>query len=152
MARRKASHQTDILESLSAYAKRSERYSEALSTEKLIVSTDLKVAALREGHGVRKTPVVWPLWDYKMFYIVDVPADTDLPSHSHDEAVFRVLLSGSLTINGRRIAEPGTWYVVPAYTEYRIATKTGYRAMSCYVRMCRTTRQQALRARRKRPA
>lgn len=137
--------QTDLLESLASYTGRVERFAAELAKKKLIISTELTVDPFKEDRGITKTPLVWPLWDYKMFYVVDVPANVDIPKHSHDEAVFRILLSGSLTINGRAIDKPGTWYVVPSFTEYAISTKTGYSVLSAYTSNCRTGRQQALR-------
>jgi hypothetical protein len=138
-----------VLETLSDHIRRVEKMAPQLSKKGLIVSTDLKVRAFRENRGIRKTPIAWPMWDYKMFYIVDVPADTTVPRHSHGEAIFRILISGSLTVNNVLIDEPGTWYVVPAYTEYEITTTTGYKALSGYGVACETSRQQARRSLRK---
>ena len=145
MSKKKSNVQTDLLESLASYTKRVEEFAPLLAKKKLIVSTDFQVEPFKEDRGIRKTPLVWPLWDYKMFYTVDVPAGVTVPKHSHDESVFRILLSGSLTINGVKIEKPGTWYVVPAFTEYEIKTDTGYSVLSAYTSNCRTGRQQALR-------
>jgi len=143
--------QTDLLENLSDFTKRIEKLAPEFAKKKLIISTELATRALKEDRGVRKTPVTWPLWDYKMFYIVDVPAKTTVPKHSHDEAVFRILISGSLTVNRVHIDEPGTWWVVPEFTEYEITTETGYKLLSSYVSHCTTGRQQALRDRKGAP-
>lgn len=136
--------QNQTLETLSSHIKRIEDYSEELSKKGIIISTEINVEPYKEDKGVTKTPVVWPLIDYGMFYIVDVPENSDLAKHSHDESIFRILLSGSLTINGITIDKPGTWYVVPAYTEYEISTKTGYSVLSGYTSICRTGKEQAL--------
>jgi hypothetical protein len=145
MSKQKQVVQSDVLESLASYIKRVEKYAPELAKKKLIVSTDFDVEPFKEDRGIRKTPVVWPLWDYKMFYVVDVPPGVTVPKHSHNESVFRILISGSLTINGVKIEKPGTWYVVPAFTEYKIKTETGYSVLSDYTSVCRTGKQQALR-------
>src|SRR5437868_5775755 len=132
MKRKKSNLQTDLLESLASYTARVEKFAPLLTKKKLIVSTDFDVEPFEEDRGILKTPLVWPLWDYKMFYVVDVPAKVTIPTHSHDEAVFRILISGSLTINGVKVDKPGTWYVVPAFTEYKISTETGYSVLSGY--------------------
>jgi hypothetical protein len=145
MAEKKVASQTTVLETLSSFVERVEGVLPRLDEKKIFLSTDLKIQAFKEDHGIRKMPVAWPLWDYKMFYIVDVPAGESVPKHSHDEAVFRVLLAGSLTVNGIKIEEPGTWWVVPSYCEYEINTDTGYKVLSAYTSICQTGRQQALR-------
>lgn len=140
--------QTDLLEKLSTHIERIEDFMpemEKMSKEGLIISTDFDVEPYEEDRGIRKTPIVWPLFDYKMFYTVEVPSKTTIPKHSHDEAVFRVLISGSLELNGRKIDKPGTWYVVPSFTEYEIKTDNGYVVISAYIHNCRTGRQQALK-------
>ena len=145
MAKKSSNLQTDTLETLSSHMARIEQFAPLLAKKKLIISTELKVEPFQEDRGVKKTPIVWPLMDYKMFYTVEVPADTAISKHSHDEAVFRMLISGSLTLNGKKIDKPGTWYVVPALTEYEIKTDTGYIVISGYTSVCRTGREQALR-------
>lgn len=137
--------QTDVLETLSSHIERIEQFADALAKKKLIVSTELKVEPFEEDRGIRKTPIVWPMMDYKMFYTVEVPPNTTVAKHSHEEAVFRVLISGSLVLNGKKIDKPGTWYVVPALTEYEIKTDTGYVVISGYTSICRTGREQALK-------
>ena len=145
MAKKKSLVQTDTLESLSAHIARIEQFAPLLAKKKIIVSTDFEVEPFVEDHGIRKTPIVWSMLDYKMFYVVDVPAKANIAKHSHDEAVFRILISGSLKINGRLIDKPGTWYVVPSLTEYEIQTDTGYVVISGYVSICRTGKEQAKR-------
>lgn len=135
--------QTDVLETLSSHIARIEQFAGSLAKKKLIISTELKVEPFEEDRGIKKTPIVWPMMDYKMFYTVEVPPNTTVATHSHDEAVFRVLVSGSLILNGKKIDQPGTWYVVPALTEYEIKTETGYVVISGYTSVCRTGREQA---------
>lgn len=143
MAKKKSTLQTDLLETLSSHLARIEEFAPRFAKKKLIVSTDFKVQPFKEDGGITKTPIPWPLLDYKMFYIVEVPARRKVAKHSHDESVFRILISGSLTVNGRRIDKPGTWYVVPALTDYEIKTDSGYMVLSGYTSNCRTNRQQA---------
>ncbi len=145
MAKKPTNLQTDILETLSSHVARIEELAPLLAKQKLIISTDLEVEPFEEDRGVKKTPIVWPLMDYKMFYTVEVPANTTIAKHSHEEAVFRILISGSLILNGKTIDKPGTWYVVPALTEYEIKTDTGYVVISGYTSMCRTGSEQALK-------
>lgn len=146
MATKKTSNlQTDLLENLSSHISRIEEFAPKLTKKKLIISTDIEVEPYEEDRGVKKTPIVWPLFDYKMFYTVEVPPNTTIAKHSHDEAVFRMLISGSLVLNGKKIDKPGTWYVVPSLTEYEIKSEAGYVVISAYVSNCRTGRQQALK-------
>lgn len=137
--------QTDILETLSSHVSRIESFAPELAKKKLVISTDLEVQPYEEDRDIKKTPIVWPMMDYKLFYVVEVPPGTTVPKHSHEEAVFRVLVSGSLVLNGKKIDKPGTWYVVPALTEYEIKTETGYVVLSGYTYQCRTGREQALK-------
>lgn len=148
---KKSNLQTALLENLSEYVARIEKQAPAFAKKTLIVSSDCSVRPLKEANRVQKTPVTWPLWDYKMFYVVDVPPKATVPKHSHDEAIFRILISGSLTVNGVFIDTPGTWWVVPAFTEYEIKTDTGYKLLSGYVSHCTTGTQQALRDRQSAP-
>lgn len=144
MAQKPMNLQTDTLETLSSHVARIEEFAPILEKKQLIISTELNVEPYEEDRGIKKTPIVWPLMEYKMFYTVEVPANTNIATHSHDEAVFRILVSGSLEINGTVVDKPGTWYVVPAFTEYEIKTQTGYTVLSGYVKHCRTGREQAL--------
>jgi hypothetical protein len=107
----------------------------------LLLGRSVKIPILLDGvdNKVVKTPVAWPLLDYKLFYIVDVPPSTKISPHSHNEAVFRVLISGDLAINGIPIAT-GEWFVVDKDTQYSIATKGGYKALAGYVSICMTNR------------
>ena len=131
-----------VLETLASYTKRVEKFLPELEKRKIIFSTDVKVTPFREDYGVKKTPLVWPLWDYKMFYLVEVPAGTQIPKHAHDEAVFRLVVEGSLTVNGKEV-RAGTWFVVNKYVPYEIATETGYKALGGYTSICQTNRQFA---------
>jgi hypothetical protein len=111
----------------------------------ILLSRNVKIPVLLDGvdNEIVKTPIAWSLWDYKMFYIVDVPAGTEIAPHKHDESIFRVLISGDLEINGISI-DIGEWFVVKAETIYSIKTTGGYKSLSGYQYQCRTSRMNAL--------
>ena len=129
----------NTLEMLSDHIRRIERFSENVADLKVIVSSDFTKPLLKEDLGIQKVPISWPLYKYNMFFVVSVPARTVVPSHVHDEDVFRYVLEGTLKLNGRKI-KAGEWFVVRAGTTYRIFTDTGYKAISGYTSICRTRR------------
>ncbi len=137
--------QTTLLETLSTHMKRIEKFEAQLAEKDIIISTDLKVTPFKENGGVKKTPVVWSLIDYKMFYVVEVPPNSKIGKHSHSEAIFRILISGSLILNGIKIDKPGTWYVVRGFTEYEITSETGYTVLSGYGMACQTNKDDAIK-------
>jgi len=112
-----------------------------MENKDIVVSRDLDpdTEILEEDWGITKKPVVWPLQDYKMFYMVNVPPGTEVPAHSHDEDVFRLIVGGQLTINDVPV-KAGEWVVVKRGVKYVVKTDTGYTAMSGYTSMCRTGR------------
>jgi len=144
MSKKNKKPKFSVLETLSTHIKRIEKYQPLLAKKKIIISTELDVTPFDEDGGVKKTPVVWSLIDYKMFYIVEVPSGATIAKHSHDEAIFRILISGSLILNGITIDKPGTWYVVPAFTEYEIVSKEGYTVFSGYGMACQTRVDDAI--------
>lgn len=113
--------------------------------EGVLRARDVKVPVLLDGidNKVVKTPIAWPLLDYKMFYKVNVPAGTEIPEHKHDESIFRILISGDLTINNMPI-EVGEWFVVQNNTNYSIKTVDGYTSVVGYTSNCRTNRMSDL--------
>jgi len=133
----------EIVETLSTYIKRLEE-AELNFQEGLLLARNVRIPVLVDGieNNVIKTPVGWPLLDYKMFYIVDVPAGVEIAPHKHEEDIFRVLLSGDLVINGHSI-NVGEWFVVKAGTTYSIETEGGYKAISAYTSICQTHRATA---------
>lgn len=131
----------NVLEYLSDYIRRLENVHHIFANMDIILSTQVQdaAAALEEDWDIRKMPVVWPLMDYKMFYIVTVPPNTTVPKHRHDEVVFRMIVDGELTINDFPIKQ-GEWIVVKKDVDYIVKTVTGYKALSAYRSVCRTGR------------
>lgn len=110
----------------------------------IVVSTDVKIATLRDGH-IEKIPIAWPLFaGYNMFYVVKVPANTCVARHSHDEDVFRFVVKGSLVINGDIKVREGTWFVIRANTPYEIKSKTGYIVIAAYGKQCVTADREGM--------
>jgi hypothetical protein len=104
----------------------------------IVLSTEVNIATLWDG-DVEKTPIAWPLFNgYNMFYIVRVPPKKRVRRHSHDEDVFRLVVEGSLIINGHVRVKEGMWFVIRANTPYEIETETGYTAFSGYGAACIT--------------
>jgi hypothetical protein len=124
-------------ETLSKYIARLEEVEPQLKEQKGIVFSDeVKIEDVDEGNpGIRKTPIAWPLYRHNMYYMVEVKPGTDVPRHSHEEDVFRLVTKGSLKINGINV-EAGTWFVVRAHTEYEISTHEGYTCFSGYLFIC----------------
>lgn len=112
-----------------------------LFTNGILVGRNLSIPYLLDGESdqIKKTPIGWSLADYNMFYIVDVPANTFVSPHAHDEDIFRVLIDGDLTINGVSI-DKGDWFVVKAGTTYSIRTENGYKSFAGYGHWCQTRR------------
>jgi hypothetical protein len=133
----------EVNESLSTYLARLEKVTIA-KTNGLILGRHANIPVLLDGddEDILKTPIGYPLFQKNMFYIVQVPAGKHVTPHSHDEDVFRVLISGDLTVNGVEIGI-GEWFVVPASTPYEILTRNGYQVMSGYTSNCRTRRMEA---------
>jgi len=102
----------------------------------IVVSTDVKTAPLLAQKGIKRMPIAWPLHKHNMFYVVTVPPNSRIKSHSHDEDVFRYLSKGSLVLNGSIQIKEGMWFVVKANTSYNITTKSGYTAVAGYQFEC----------------
>jgi quercetin dioxygenase-like cupin family protein len=127
-------------EKLSTYMSRLEAAEPQMRDKSIIISHDVEVEAPEAGGGIRKVPIAWPLHNHKMFYHVTADAGTEVARHSHPEDVFRMLISGSLTIRTddeeHKIDKPGTWFVVRKDTPYSIHTDDGYEAFSGYWFIC----------------
>src|SRR5258707_178659 len=76
------------------------------------------------------------MFELRVFCFVRTRSNLRIPMHSHDESVFRVLLSGSLRINGRTVDTPGTWFVVRQGVKYAIETDEGYATLTGYGTSC----------------
>jgi hypothetical protein len=130
----------EINETLSVFAERIERLSPQFKGKEIIFSDEIQKEFLLDGENrdIEKEPVLWPLYDRNMFYIVRTSPNVKTPRHSHDESVFRILLSGSLRINGRTVDKPGTWFVVREGVKYEIESEMGYVTLAGYGQACGT--------------
>jgi hypothetical protein len=130
----------EIKETLSVFADRIERLAHQFKGKEIIFSDEIEKEFLLDGENrdIEKEPILWPLYDRNMFYIVRTSPNTKTPRHSHDESVFRILLSGSLRINGRTVDKPGTWFVVREGVKYQIESETGYVTLAGYGQACGT--------------
>lgn len=131
---------TEFEDTLSEYIKRIEEAEERAEEDAdlkggIITSRDLKIPALTRG-PVKRRQIAWRLYQHPMFYIVKVDPDTRVEKHSHDEDIFRLMIEGSLTVNGMELKE-GEWFVVTAGTPYEIETKCGYTVMAAYRMACK---------------
>ena len=133
-----------LLETFANYVARLETFAPELDKDDIIISSNITVQPLNEGNGITKMPVVWPLIDYKMFYLTTVPEKTKVGRHSHIESVFRLVISGSLEVNGKSV-KAGEWFVVKKNTPYEIYTDTGYQVLSGYGMACQTGGGDAMR-------
>jgi hypothetical protein len=134
----------EINETLATYLKRIEDV-DVKSDNGIILGRNVKIPVLLDGvkDDIVKTPIAWSLLDYKMFYLVNVPSNTVVEPHHHDESIFRILIKGDLKLNDIEIQE-GEWFVVEAGTKYSIETQNGYLALSGYTSVCQTSRRTAL--------
>jgi hypothetical protein len=134
----------EVNETLSKYIERIENV-DLKSRDGIILSRDIKIPYLLDGEAddIIKTPIAWPLLDYKMFYIVSTKPGLKVEPHSHDESIFRLLIEGDLVVNGISI-EVGEWFLVEAGTTYSIESKNGYTAMSAYTSICQTRRYNSV--------
>jgi hypothetical protein len=132
----------EVNETLSVFADRIERLSPQFNGKDIIFSDEIDKEFLLDGENrdIEKEPVLWPMYGKNMFYIVRTRPNAKTPRHSHDESVFRVLLSGSLKINGRTVDKPGTWFVVREGVKYEIQTEQGYVTLAGYGSACGTQR------------
>src|SRR2546423_1661086 len=116
MAKRsKTRRHTSAKEELfSQYVARIETSLLHLKEKRVILSTDIRTRPLGGGRGIKKLPIVWPLYQHNMFYIVTIPEGTRVRRHKHDEDVFRYIIEGSLIVtaeNKRYEIREGMWFV-----------------------------------------
>lgn len=133
-----------LLETFATFVSRLEEFAHEIDKHPILISRFLSINPLKEGNGITKTPIVWPLIDYKMFYITEVPPNTKIARHSHLENVFRLVISGGLEVNGEAVST-GEWFVVRRNTPYEIFTGSGYRVLSGYGQACQTGGGDAVR-------
>jgi hypothetical protein len=127
-----------IIETFSTYLARIEKVQSQMK-KPIVLSTDVSIPTLWNGEdkSIKKVPIAWPLYEHHMYYVVTVPAKKRVPRHSHQEAVFRFVVKGSLVINSIPVTE-GMWFVVQANTPYEIDTETGYTTFAAYGPACLT--------------
>ena len=132
--------ETRVTETLFTFLERIERNKEQTAHSDIVFSDELRKEILLDGEdlSIEKEPILWPMVDKNMFYIVRTPPGVSVPSHAHSESIFRLLVSGSLTINDRLVDVPGTWFVVKAGTPYKIESSTGYVTLAGYGMACQT--------------
>lgn len=135
----------EVNETLATFLSRIEE-TDTLFENGIMLGRNVSIPQLFDGveNKVKKTPIAWPLVSYGLFYIVDVPEETLIAPHHHEEEdIFRILISGDLEINGIKIQQ-GEWFVVQKGTTYSIKTDSGYKALSAYTSICRTNRMTAM--------
>jgi hypothetical protein len=104
----------------------------------IVLSTDLDIKPLEEPSGLTRKPITWPVQNLNMFYLLDAPPCTEVPKHSHQSDIFRLVIEGELVINGITV-KAGTWMLVPKGTLYSITSQTGYKALVAYKDQCEVT-------------
>lgn len=131
----------EVFETFATYLTRLEKLEAQFQDKPIVVSSDLIVPKLFDGDddSIVKTRVAWPLHRHNMFYTVKVPGGKHIPKHSHEEDIFRYVISGALTVNGREI-RTGEWFVIRNGTPYEIFTAEGYTTFGAYTSICRTRR------------
>jgi hypothetical protein len=129
----------EILETFSTYRDRIEKALAGID-KPIVLSTDVRIPKLRRGPdgSIEMVPIAWPLYENResMSYIVTVPPNTYVSTHSHEEDIFRFVVKGSLLLNGSIQINEGTWFVVRANTPYKIDTETGYKTIVTYSSLC----------------
>lgn len=129
----------EVFETLSNHIRRIESLGKALE-KPILISTEVESEVLTDWDdlNIEKKPIVWPLYQKNIFFEVTVPPGTTVPEHSHDEAIWRYLIEGSLVLNGEHEIKAGMWFVVNKDVPYEIVTKEGYKALSAYTSNCQT--------------
>jgi len=72
---------------------------------------------------------------FRLMSVTTVSAGVTVVPHSHNEPVFRFILSGSLVLNGVRY-ETGDWMLIPKDMVYELNTEEGYTALVDYGGKC----------------
>ncbi|MFL6530790.1 MAG: hypothetical protein ACJ8HU_09490 [Chthoniobacterales bacterium] len=129
-------------EFLSTYIKRIEDaerdYFARFPDRGIVLSTDIEPVVLRQGE-ITRTQILWRVYQHPMAYIVNAPAGTKVPEHSHDEDIFRLMMSGALvvSVNGEEYKiDDSMWFVVRAGFRYSIRSDAGYKALVTYTFVC----------------
>ena len=133
---------SEVFETFATYLTRLEKAQPELVDKPIILSRETKIAFLKDGddESITKVPIAWPLYQYNMFYVVNVPPKKHVAKHSHDEDIFRFVVKGSMLINDIVKVSEGEWFVIRSGTPYEIQTETGYTTIAAYTSVCRTNR------------
>lgn len=92
----------------------------------------VRLTALRGfPDGVEKSVIPVDLEGVRIFVLTTVGPGTQVAEHSHDEAIVRYVIRGSMTVNGTTYRE-GEWVLVPANHSYAIGTEEGYLTLAGY--------------------
>jgi hypothetical protein len=133
----------EISETFSTYRDRIEKALAGID-KPIILSTDVRIATLKGGEDAttKMVPIAWPLYENRepMTYVVTVPPNTHVSTHSHEEDIFRFVVKGSLLLNDSIQIHEGMWFVVRANTPYKIDTESGYKTLATYQYLCTSAR------------
>ncbi|TCJ89398.1 cupin domain-containing protein [Nocardia alba] len=81
--------------------------------------------------GITKCVVPVDISSAQFLVMTEVAPRTAVESHRHGEPILRLVVSGSLTLNGTEY-RTGDWVYVPAGVDYRIDTEAGYTTVAGY--------------------
>ena len=124
-----------IFETLSSHIERIERFQKQFKDKDIILSTDFEPEIMLDN-GIPKTPIVWPLYQYNMFYLTTVTPKTTVDKHSHNEDIFRFVTKGSLILNKTIKIDEQSWFIVRKNVPYEVYTETGYSVIAGYGVSC----------------
>lgn len=85
--------------------------------------------------GVEKSVIPVDAKSFRILVLTQGGPNTQVASHSHDEAILRYVVRGSLTINGTAYRE-GEWVLIPAGHSYTIESEEGYFTLAGYGEAC----------------
>ena len=125
-------------EKLSTYIARIEKVWPHIKNKPVVLSTDVHQRPIEGRKGTKKLPIVWPLYQHLMFYIVTFPPKVSFGRQRHDEDVFRYVIEGSLIVTAGKKSykvDEGMWIVVRANTYYSIAVR-GTVVLTAYQNAC----------------
>jgi len=129
-------------ELLSTYIARIEKALKRVQHKHVILSTDLPEHPLGRGR-IKRLPILWPLYEHRMFYITTLKAGTRVRAHQHAENVFRYVIDGAIDITVRKktyTVTKGMSVAVRANTNYSLATRTNPKPvtlLSAYQSTCK---------------
>jgi quercetin dioxygenase-like cupin family protein len=85
--------------------------------------------------GVEKRVLPVDLQNFRILVLTTAERGTNVASHSHDEAILRYVVSGSLAINGITYGA-GEWILIPRDQVYSVETEEGYTTIAGYGVAC----------------